>query len=236
MIKRLAFISLAVLLTTNGWSAGKKLSLTFIRVSRQRRLAYVDSRDATGLKEIDLELLAAIERNDASDVEPELAELVYEIVVANEFIDADVMIRGFDILENSFKNKSYYCNQAEMTVRQYGRTQPFVVKRVLEGMTRIYVDNPEIVSHSFRIIYSPIKSNYLVQDVYGYREVVPALMDFCIIYLDRSMRPNVKDDPSLNQTVMDLVMSLGLSGDTKSRYDTIDQSKRLREIYNSLKK
>ena len=139
-----------------------KFNITKNWVSIQlRQRTYFQKRD---LLKLDDQTVSILEKNDIpADIEPDVADLIYEIMKYNSSEAKDVAIRAVVILEKKFKNKDHFYRIAADFSNYYGRENPLIIAQFFKSMkSLLYVDFSDNV-RALKKLYDIIRTPYIIE-------------------------------------------------------------------------
>lgn len=204
----LVFCSISLLIS----QGTSEITKDWVQIKQNAR-SYFDKRR---LLEIDAETLKDIEsKNFSNDVEPFLAELLYDIIVYNKLDSNDNCFKAFDILQNKFKNKKHLFYVSADFANYHGPEYPFIIAKIFSSLKETIKENPEENAVALYKVYELIKTPYIVQSHngtvrYGSNTVLKFLKDYLLEFQRLLKEGVVSNDPKILDTVMRISAEVGL--------------------------
>lgn len=141
-----------------------KVTLQWIKIKSRIRRNY-EKRKLVDLDSSTLDLLADMEITE--EIEPQLAELLYDIIVDNALDGKKNAIKAIDVLEKRFSDIKYFFNVTEEFAFEYARLSPHVVVKILNGLTNTLAKDVDENLHALKVVYDSAKTPYIIEAIEG---------------------------------------------------------------------
>ena len=212
-MKKNLLSSLIVLITLPLISQNSyELTKEWIQIKQKSR-SYFEKRH---LLELDTETLNEIEnKNFSPEVEPYLAELLYDIIVFNKLDNVENCLKAFDILENKFSDKQHLFNVASEFANYYNTGYPYIIAKIFNSLKNTITDNSVENVNALSKIYEFIKTPYIVEAKngtvrYGSNTVLKFLKDYLLEFQKLLSNGKISNDPQSLDTIIRISAEIGL--------------------------
>ena len=180
---------------------------------KQKSRSYFDKRR---LLELDTETLKEIEsKNFSSDVEPFLADLLYDIIVYDKLDNNENCLKAFDILQDKFQDKQHLYNVASEFANYYNTGYPFIIAKIFSSLKNTITENYDGNVVALSKIYEFIKTPYIVEAKngtvrYGSNTVLKFLKDYLLEFQKLLSEGKISNDPEKLDIVIRISAEIGL--------------------------
>jgi|GEM_PF-3667668 len=189
------------------------------------------------LAELDTQTLKSINESPIpQEVEPDLAELLQEIIEGSRLYGKENALTAFDILEKKFQNKIHFFNIASDFAYRFPKRNAFVIAKILSGLKGLieglYRDN----MRALKVIYeSCVRPTYVLSDKggeieYGTDTVIFHLIDYLREYIKLTEENKIQEDPRSKYLIASIYRDLDLDSQT-SNFINIKGARELKEEY-----
>jgi hypothetical protein len=212
-MRKILLSSLILLITLPIFSASSfEITKEWIQIKQKSR-SYFDKRR---LLELDTETLKDIESKSFSpDVEPYLADLLYDIIVYDKLDSNENCFKAFDILENNFKDKQHLCNVASEFANYYNTGYPFIIAKIFKSLKNTITDNYDGNVEALSKIYEFIKTPYIVEAQngtvrYGSNTVLKFLKEYLLEFQKLLSEGKISNEPEKLDIIIRISAEIGL--------------------------
>ena len=192
--------------------SGFELTKEWIQIKQKSR-SYFDKRR---LLELDTETLKEIEsKNFTPEVEPFLAELLYDIIVYDKLNNNENCFKAFDILENKFQDKQHLFNVASEFANYHNTGYPYIIAKIFNSLKNTITDNYDGNVEALYKIYEFIKTPYIIEAQngtvrYGSNTVIKFLKDYLLEFQKLLSEGKISNDPKKLDIVNRISAEIGL--------------------------
>lgn len=181
--------------------------------TKQKSRSYFEKRQ---LLEIDTQMLTELESKDlAPELEPIIADLLYEIIVYDKLDNQENCFKAFDIMVNKFKNKKHLFNVAGEFANNYSSGYPFIIAKIFHSLKKTIIGNYEDNLKALYIVYDSIKTPYIIEAQngtvkYGANTVVKFLKDYLQEFPKLASEGKIDSDPKKLELVLKITAEIGM--------------------------
>ncbi|HOV15458.1 MAG TPA: hypothetical protein PK771_14315, partial [Spirochaetota bacterium] len=121
-----------------------------------------------------------------------------------------------DILINKFNDKNYFIDYSTLLVGYKISSNPFVLKKIIEGLTKTLTLSQDKIFKNFDSYYRIISIFLIDKQKYGSDYVIPEFIAFLREYMKLVGEKKIQD--TLRKKVISVVEEMGLNDKKRSDY------------------
>jgi hypothetical protein len=175
------------------YSQEEKISNEWVKAQILVRGSY-EQTNKNELRLRDIAFLDKIEKADIKEAEPNIAEYLKKIIFEDKkFYDIPNIERSLDILQNKFNDKNYFLDYSSKLGYSNNSRNPFVLKKILEGYTKLMDGNDEKVFQNFELFQRNLDVYVKNFKAYGSDYVIPVYIAFLREYIRLVSNNKIKD-------------------------------------------
>lgn len=163
------------------------------------------------------------------NLEGELNELLYHIIVDNLDLNTENSTSALDILQNKYKNKKFFFNTSTDIAFHYSTKNPFVIAKIFKGLKELMESNFDLSVSSFKIVFQNIKTPYVISSFegspkYGTEVIVTEIIAYIREYIKLTRSAKVQEKPEQAIVISEIYTELNIE---KSNFNKLNGAKEL---------